>query len=369
MQLFVSWEFLTALLYGQSHFLGALRDSSQGLLQKAGLWAALLGILGTVAPAVTLLGLVALRAPRWLLVSVGLLALAAYGSTACFGQSWQLAYVPFVEARDLPLDVPLELVVFGSMGFLLLGLLGGTAWRLCRRTRTPFPWWRRFRAHPDGWFLVLWLALEVAGFFALTPFPAVRRVLGVVVVATLVAGRLASRRCRTPARRRLVLGIAGFSAVLGLLFAELDLWEGLTEKSLAEQAAARVRAEDPGGTLWFVGHWGFQFYAEHQGMRPVIPYWVPYQGERDYVPLPEASRLREGDWLVVPDDWVTQQPLYIDPDRTEERFRLGVSDPVRLRTVIYYYSGNTALRHRSEDTRVEVTVYRVTADFIAAGRR
>ena len=34
------------------------------------------------------------------------------------------------------------------------------------------------------------LALELAGYFALTPFGAVRRVLGLTVVLTLVVGRL-----------------------------------------------------------------------------------------------------------------------------------------------------------------------------------
>jgi hypothetical protein len=368
-QVFVSWEFLTALLYGQSHFLGALRDSQQTLLQKAGLWAALLGILGTVAPPVLLLGLAALRAPRWLVGAGGVLALSAYLSTACVAWSWQLAYVPFVEDKNLPLEVPLELPVFGGLGLVLFGVLAVAAWRLCRLPPWHFPGWRRWFLQRASWFLVLWLGLEVAGFFALTPFPAVRRVLGVVVVATLLAGRLAARSGRAPGRTHLIHGIAGFSAAVGLAFAALDFWEGWTEKSLVERAAACVRAEDPDGTVWFVGHWGFQFYAEHQGMRPVITYWVPYQGERDYVVLPEASHLKAGDWLVVPDWRVHQQVMDIDPERTEERFRLSVTDPVRLRTVICYYSGNTALTHCAEDTRLEVTVYRVTADFVAVYKR
>ena len=37
------------------------------------------------------------------------------------------------------------------------------------------------------WFLVLWLAVEGAGYFVLSPFPAARRVLGLIVVA---AGQL-----------------------------------------------------------------------------------------------------------------------------------------------------------------------------------
>jgi hypothetical protein len=362
-QTFVSWEFLTALLYGQSHFLLALRDSHQTLLQKASLWAPLLGILGTVAPALILLGLVALRAPRWVLVLTGVVVLAAYASTACFGLKLQLEDVPFVDPKDLPLEVPLELLVFGALGLVLAGVLAAASWQLCPLPPMHIAWWRHWRTHRERWFLILWLGLEVAGFFMLTPFPAVRRLFGVVVVATLILGCLASRRCRTPSRVRLVYGVAGFSAVLGLAFAALDFLEGWTEKSLAESAAALVRSQDDSGTVWFLGHWGFQFYAERAGMQPVIVHWTPYRGERDYVPVMEPSHLRAGDWLVVPDWQVHKQLMYIDPDCTEERFVLSVRDVVLLRTVICYYSGNTALTHRSEPARVEVKVYRVTADF------
>jgi hypothetical protein len=368
-QVFVSWEFLTALLYGQSHFLSALRDSSQPLLQKAGLWAPLLGILGTVAAPVFLLGLAALRARAPVLVLGALLALLACGATACLGGTVRLEQAPFAPAGLLPLEFPLEVVVFVMLGLLGCLVLALVAARLCRLPPSHVPWWRRWQAHRDRYFLVLWLGLEVAGFFALTPFPAVRRVFGVVVVAALLAGRLASRTCRAPGRARLVHAVVGFSAALGLGFAALDFWEGWTEKALAESAAVVVRAQHDGGTVWFVGHWGFQYYAEQQGMRPVIPSWQRYEGERDYVPLPEASHFKEGDWLVIPDGRVTQQPLYVDPGRTEERFRLWVRDPVRLRTVICYYSGTTALTHEPEDTRLVVTVYRVTADFTAVGRR
>ncbi len=368
-QAFVSWEFLMALLYDDSHFLLALRGSHHDLLDRLALWAPLLGILGTVAPAVTLLGLAALRAPRWLLVLGGVVTLLAYVSTACFGLVWQLDHVPLVKPADLPLVVPLELLVFGVLGLVLTGVLALVAWRLCRPLPLRFLLWRRWLARPDALFLLLWLGLEVAGFFMLTPFPAVRRVLGLVVVATLLAGRLASRTCRAPARRRLVLGIAGFSAFLGLGFAALDAWEGWAERSLAEGAAAWVRDRGDRGDVWYVGHWGFQFYAERSGMRPVIVYWAPYDGERDYVVPPGRSHLRAGDWLVVPTKLVTQQLLYVDPDCTREEVRLVIHDPVPLRTVMCFYSGNTALEHRPEGYRLYAIVYRVTADFDPVYRR
>src|SRR5207237_258774 len=53
-------------------------------------------------------------------------------------------------------------------------------------------------------FLVLWLLLEVVGYHLLTPFPGVRRVLGVGLVLALLVGRLAARRADVLAKRHLV---------------------------------------------------------------------------------------------------------------------------------------------------------------------
>jgi hypothetical protein len=344
-QVFAGWEFLMALLYGQSHFLNAARSSGSTLLQKAGLGLPLLGILGSAAPVCALLGLAALRARRRNFILVGIGTLAVYTATAFLGGK-------------------LLTVTFAILGAVVVGVLAAVALRLCLPPGRRFAWVRRWRLYRERWFLALWLALELAGFFALTPFPAVRRVLGVVVVATLLAGRLASRTCRSRGRVRLVYGLAACSAVLGLAFAALDWWEGWTEKTLAERAAAAAHARG-GGTVWFVGHWGFQYYAERCGMRPVVPAYGYYQGEMVYVPLPGPSQLRKGDWLVVPEWRLTQQRVSIDPERTEEVLRLAAVDPVPLQTVMCYYSGNTALEHLRESSRLEVTLYRVTADFVA----
>src|SRR5207245_1964086 len=73
-QVFVAWECLVALLYGQSHFLHALASAAEPaeplaerVVEKAALVNALLGNLGGVAPFLAVGGLVALGARRrWL---------------------------------------------------------------------------------------------------------------------------------------------------------------------------------------------------------------------------------------------------------------------------------------------------------------
>jgi hypothetical protein len=375
-QVFVSWEFLTALLYGQSHFLYAARLNNSPLTDKLGLLLPLAGILGSIGAPAALLGLAALRARGWVLALGGVVVLLAYALVALVGvqltATVDLAGVLVATAGGRPTSFPIEMVVFLLLGLAVAGVAAAVSWRLGRVASMAVPLpvlWRRHRAR---WFLLLWLALEVAAYFPLTPFPAVRRVLGIVVLGTLVAGHLAARTCRSQARRRLIYGIAAYGVLLGLGFYALDLREAWTQKAAAEGAAALIREQGGGGTIWFVGHWGFQFYAERAGMRPVVAksqYYYESEGPDPLpplvrpIPLPPISEFKEGDWIVVPDR-VHQQPLDIDEQRTEPAFWLAVTDPVPLKTIWCYYSGTTALEHRSEPTRLEVRIYRVTADFV-----
>jgi hypothetical protein len=217
----------------------------------------------------------------------------------------------------------------------------------------------------NAWFVYTWLVLELVGYFVLTPFQAVRRLLGVVLVATLICGRPASAAWRRQPQPVLLGVIVGFTALLGLGVYALDVLEAATAKSLAEEAARRIRERD-GGTVWYVGHWGFQFYAERAGMRPVVTWYRPgetWYDEEGPIPRPSPSRLRRGDWLVVPDWRLEQQKMVLPEDRLDLVWQLACADVFPLKTVMCYYGGNTALEHRGEPTRLEVSVYRVTRDF------
>jgi hypothetical protein len=369
-QVFVSWELLMALLYGESHFLHAVRaNGGDTVWDKLGLLMPLLGYLGGIGPPVGLLVLAGLRARRRLVLPAALLSLVPVA----------LAATPLLSGRA-------EHVVFAVPGLVGVLLLGLAAARLCRwtfdrgwaaavdldaalfggdPTGAPLSGW--LTAGPGaraGWFLVLWLVAEVAGYFLLTPFPAVRRLMGVVVVATLIAGRLASRTCRGEGRQVLVLAVVVFSAVLGIGYAGLDLREAQTEKEMAEGAAGYAR-EHGGGDVWFVGHWGFQYYAEHAGMKMLATDYVPRGGG---VELPPPSLLKEGDWVVAPDSRLTQQPAYLDPAYLEPVTDLELTDPVPLQTVMCFYAGDTALEHRLYPTRLTARLYRVRAEFVPKWR-
>jgi hypothetical protein len=344
-QVFVSWELLTALLYGQSHFLLALRDSGPPDLDlwtrlsvKARLILPLLGNVGGVAPAVFLLALAGMGVSgRWLLV-IGAAMAAVYAVIAC-------------TTIDLAKGIWLEYVLFIVLGFFgVVVLLVGVTWT-----------WMQGLG-PGGAktiaFLVVWLLLETLAYYPLTPFPAVRRVMGIVMAGTFLAAHLAARTCTQEPARRKVRWIAAFGVVLGLGIYSVDLVEAWTQKLAAEHAAGVARSLGT-GQVWFVGHWGFQHYGEAAGMKPLIGSYDP---PPDYVPLPPPSDLAQGDTIVVPIFWVDQQRLDYDPEKVEPVGSFAMTDVVLLRTVWSYYSGFGPLTHRGEPERLEVIIYRVKTD-------
>jgi hypothetical protein len=186
---------------------------------------------------------------------------------------------------------------------------------------------------------------------AISPFPAVRRVFGLVVAGTVLLGHLATR-VPFPARvLRWAWAAAGLSAAGGAVVFGVDLLEARAEQLAAVQAAQWLAARDPQARPYFAGHWGFDYYAERAGLVPVV-------AGRFRLRTP----LRAGDWLVVPSDRVNQQQIALDPSRLERAHEVIVDDGVPLATVPGYYSGITPLS-RLAGPRVTAAIYRVTADF------
>jgi hypothetical protein len=353
---FAGSEYWIYLQHGKSHFLAILPREDPDYWQTKSAYLFLLApIIGGLTPAVTLFGLRALglRRSLWRLVIlfVGMfVAVATLDSEAVLHElgAWRDAS-PFQEWMQT-FGHKTERWLFAPAGLLLAGTLLGVAGRLC------FPWrpqrdpgeeqrWPIGLGSTASWFLVGWLVLEVVAYVLLTPFGAVRRVMGIVVVSTLCVGRLAARTCRTPAARMDLIVTAGFGVLLGFVFYKVDLDDANAHRAGAEGAAEWIRAQDPGATIWYVGHWGFQYYAERAGMKAVDP---------------GSTVLTQGDWLVVPEERLNQQPLEIDPRRTEAVCVVSVPQGWPLRTVQTFYGGYHAIEHH-DGPRLSVTIYRVTA--------
>jgi hypothetical protein len=383
--LFAGWEYLIFLYHGKSHFLVNVRDQGD-LGDKLNLIGPLCTLIGGVSPAVTLLGLAALGVRAWKValvgggLTLGYVAIALYRGTI-WVEAGSGAPEVFAAANTV---VGLESLIFGAFGLLSFGVTAVVLWRLlvgeeedvdvvpvdtkdstgglrpplAELEKLPYPWWQSPFLRIDL-FLLFWLLGETTAFFFLTPFPAVRRVMGIMVVGTLVAGRLASRTCRERERRWLIHGITAAGVALGFVFYGVDLLDAFASKRLAEGAAAVVRQHDPNARVWYVGHWGFQFYAEQAGMKPVVP-----GGWSQVTP----STLQAGDWLVVPEPRLNQQTIQIEPECSEAVTDIVVETSVPLRTVQCFYGGRVPLEHH-DGPRGRVTIYRVTADFVPWSKR
>jgi hypothetical protein len=337
---FAGWEGLVALRYGSSHFLHVwpvLRPQLVG--SGAGPLLAFptgfLVLVGALAPAVGLVGLAALGAPARIVAGAALAAAAVF------------AAIPWLPA--LPVGVSDEWPHAGAapiegLAFLALGALTAASVLAVLVAEL------RRGADLRSRFLAAWLAIEVAGFAALSPFLAARRVLGVSLVALLVCGRALARGAGAEAARVRLRAPLAFGAALGALFAASDFADAVAERDAVAATAARLAelgADPERETVWFAGHWGFQFYAERAGMRALVP---------------GASPIRAGDWLVVPEGVTTQE--FLVPPRD-----LVASEPVAARsaspwsTLPWAYTGAIPIRPRSE-ARLRVGIFRATRDFV-----
>jgi hypothetical protein len=330
--LFAGWECLLAARYGQSHFLIAFQQRNGPLTARIQLLLPLVGILGGTAAAGTLLALAALGAPRrlaWLLAG---LILAGYLLVLLVPQSHAILIPASKPCRSL---LTVNSLVFGSLGLLGVGLAGIAIWQALRSAQDP-------AARQTTLLLLAWLALETAGYFALSPYPAVRRVLGVLVVGTLTVGAAAcrhtdTRRLDTHFRLAVAVGV-----VVGLIsFAsDFDLYR--LERQAARQAARWIHAPTRQPTvMWYQGTGSFQFYAAHLGMRRLDVH---------------AARPAPGDWLIVPVlryGIRAEGPVGDNHWREQGRFSLG--SPLPLRSC--YQWGGTVLEHH-EGPLIEVAIYR-----------
>src|SRR5262249_10712093 len=135
---------------------------------------------------------------------------------------------------------PTGIVGLGWIGALALAVMGFVAVRSRgRRSR----------------FLAAWWLLEVLGYFVLSPWPAVRRVIGLSVVGALLLARDAG-----PAARHRVRFAALWSVAFALLFQVIDTSDGVAERRAVEGVAGILRMQNLHAPVWYTGHLGMQFY-------------------------------------------------------------------------------------------------------------
>lgn len=359
-----AWEFLTAVLYGRSHFfirfagnepatgnrfLVALQDL---VLSKGPLVTCLLSQLGGITPALLLLGLLALGwRQRGLLFTVSLFV-GGVLVVMLFDSHFKGSIIPtrraFGDLETPPLKFELADVIFAIFGGAMLLVVGVTGRSLLRSGSR--------EARREVIFLSGWLILEMVAYFPLTQFPAVRRVLGIYVVTALLLGRAAAQRCQSATPRLALTAIVGFGVLLGIALFTLDAGYSAAQQEGAAAAAAWIRANG-GGRVYYTGHWSFQYYAEHQGMEVLIPDYYQYDD------LPQPTRLQPGDWVVVPDERLAQQKFQIDPDCLKEMTQLTFDQAIPLRTLPAFHGGTVPVQHL-EEPLFQVRIYQVQRTFV-----
>lgn len=137
----------------------------------------------------------------------------------------------------------------------------------------------------DKWILVLW-ALGLAAFLALfSPMMASRHILLVLPpVLLLTAPALAKATVREKA---LALACTAF---LGVVLTLSDKQYANFYRERAPRIVQQLSGQ--GGTVWSLGHWGWQWYSRLAGMKTY---------SRD------AGNLAVGDFLVIPEDYDHQE--------------------------------------------------------------
>jgi 4-amino-4-deoxy-L-arabinose transferase-like glycosyltransferase len=345
---FWSFEGFIALRAGHSHLLYQSQVYGSVNLLRKYLYLSwpLLTLMGGVAPALALLGLVTLGARRRVIIAAG----------ACVALGYVLIGVLPASLNTLSRDavtgeekLTLAHLIFSIYGVAVYGILAVVVRRLLELKKES---WANvlahWREHRVELFLTLWLLIEIAAYFALSPIPAVRRMTLLLVVSTLLIGRLASRACAGPERKALMRGVLMGGMLLGLLFYGVDLHDAFVEKLAVDNAAMRLDEFNSHATRWYVGRWGFQFYAERAGMKPV---------------LPEASQLQTGDWLIVSDGpyWTKPLAAHLSKYKLETVAHLSIEDSLRLATMIGYYNSGIPIHHQEGPHR-NVYIYRVAGE-------
>jgi hypothetical protein len=132
---------------------------------------------------------------------------------------------------------------------------------------------------------------------------------GILLARRLDQKGLTGRETRP---RSVAIGLAA-GAALALLVTRADFFLARTVRQSAQQAGVKYGHEP--GTLWYQGHWGFQFYLDAMGALPLDI---------------KHSALKPGDILVVPGNNTSLFP--VNSETATLRETIAVSGPRRLTT-------------------------------------
>jgi len=128
--------------------------------------------------------------------------------------------------------------------------------------------------------LVLWFLGSSVFFIAFSSFIAVRHFTVIIPVILLMLGYNVTQK--TP--KKWLHTAMGISVFLGIVLGVSDWKYADVYRAQAKQIKDSIRTRSD-NTIWFVGHWGLQWYAKKVGMKPYDL---------------NTSELQQGDHFIVP---------------------------------------------------------------------
>jgi hypothetical protein len=261
----VAYEWHTARLYGHPLFQAASVYSAAAKPLLGGQWFEKLvvglsftgGCLFSVACLTPLLG------RKWWLLSAALVS--AFAILFCW--HGRIGLFPLSEGNERRWDLIAQATLFCVAGAQVLALAA-------------IDWWQKRDA--DSLWLFCWM-IGVFVFATMFNWSVNGRSLLPMApaAAILVVRRLSKTRQPEPAWRPAIPLIASTCLSLTVLSADYA-WANSTREG-ARELYERYKPQD--GTLWFQGHWGFQYYMERLGAQPLDQ---------------ASSRIALGDRLIVP---------------------------------------------------------------------
>jgi len=164
---------------------------------------------------------------------------------------------------------------------------------------------------PDRVFLLFWAAAPPLLAMLCAPFPALRHLL--LSLPALVM--LAVRRVPAEGSIRLRLGVCvGLTAAMGVLVALADIQYAAAYAVAAPRCASLGRP----GHVWYLGHWGWQYYADQAGLQQLSI---------------SRTSLPSGDLVVIPREPDVQPPSPLLAARLEHSAVFEIPGRLPVRTM------------------------------------
>jgi Dolichyl-phosphate-mannose-protein mannosyltransferase len=329
---FAGCEAAIAHVQGDSHFLLAMQSRGAQKIDHFRLLNAAITQFGGLCGPLWLIGLLAFGVSRRVvIVLLGGMSLG-FGLLLLLSESSSVLLSNSHGPRPLLTLNHLVFVPIGA-GFLV------TLNQMMRRT-----WMAAAPGDPErrlDRFLVLWVTIELVGYLMISPFPAVRRILGLLMATTILFARRTSFSRLSRQQLSLMNALTAAGVVLGLAYYAIDRRDALAEQDAFRQACTVIRERDPAAGIRVCGDWGIRYYFEKEGLR-----WSRNVG----------GDVEPGEWFIY--DNRCAPP--IDPEVAEQLELVGqvlVSGWPRVSTQKTFYMKNAPLI-QSDEPLLELFVYR-----------